>query len=407
MSKWLVYILLFLSFSGFSQIKFNVNVSDRHLKQVERAKDPRAKLTKYKKAYTKDSLKASKKAWIAYKKQNMDSLKRKGLWKEAKANKSKILTGKWGISRFACYRTDSASLPPPKDSLDWALRELAMQEEFEQLNTFYRSYAHYDSAYLDKFRGDSLHMDSLELARRFQIKERARSYLPEGLAEETDADFEKQMRSSTIDQYGALKKIDRSGVQEFIQNIPPEEMVRSQAKMYVAKKTYSSLPNLEKEEEGIKRKSLEETPAGKRIFVGGHVTVQSTSPLILDSDVRVGYKLSRKVSAGVGFIIREQFSDKANRLTGDAHGYALFVNYDIKAAFFAYAEYQGVKNKSLFSETEEVATWEYAHLLGLGRSFQLGKKVSASMILLYDFNYKNNDLNPGPLMFRFGYQIGF
>ncbi|MEP1095644.1 MAG: hypothetical protein ABJG78_11075 [Cyclobacteriaceae bacterium] len=388
-----------------SQIKFNVKVSDRNLGKVEKQKDPREKLKSYKKFYSKDSLKAAKIAWKDYRRLNKDSLKREGVWKEAKANKGKILNGRWDTYTNRSFKLDSLSLPPPKDSLDWALRELAIQGEFEQIQDFYREYAQYDSAYLDQFKMDSLQFDSLELARRFDAKQQVRSYLPEELAQETDADVANQMKAGTIDEFGVIQKIDKSGVKDFFKNVSPEQFAESQLSMKAAKTKFSSLSDLEKEEEGIKRNSLEGSPFKKRLFLGGHITIQATSPLILDSDIRVGYKFNKKFSAGAGLILREQFSDRTTSLTGDAHGYSLFTSYDLTETYFLYGEYQAVKNRSLFQESNDPINWEYAYLLGTGRKFRFSSKLSGSLSLLYDFNFKNNDLNSRPLVVRFGYQI--
>lgn len=392
-----------------AQIKLDLKVSDKHLQKVEKSKDAREKLKSYKKYYTKDSLKASKKAWKTYKKQNKDSLKAEGIWEEAKENQKKILEGKWDTykKQIPTYELDSANWPEPKDSLDWALRELALQGEYQQIQKYYEAYGQYDSTYLDQFKLDSIKIDTTQLINRFQIKERLQSYLPDELAQETDLDIAGQMKAGAIGQFGQIQKIDRSGVQDFFKNVDPEQFAKSQLSLKAAKEKYAKLPNLENEEEGVKRQSLEGTPWKKRIFLGGHFTAQSTDPLIIDSDIRAGYKFNKKFSVGAGLILREQFSNRTSTLTGDAHGYSLFTSYDLVSNLFVYGEYQAVKNKSLFHESDVPAVWENAHLLGAGRTFQFSKKLSASLTLLYDLNYKKNNLNARPLVVRLGYKIEF
>ena len=403
----ITFFLVVLTNEGLTQIKFNVKVSDRHLQKVEKSKDARKKLKSYKKFYKKDSLKNAKKAWKEYAKTNKDSLKAVGDWKEAKANQKEVLTGEWekrkkGITE---YEMDSLSFPDPKDSLDYALRELAIQKEFDRIQELYKEYAHYDSSYLERFHKDSIKLDSAELARRFEMKERLESYMPEELAQQTDQDITQQFKYGELDQFGNLQKVDRSGVKEFFQKVPPEQFSKSQLSMMTLKKKYAVLPDLEKQEEGIKRQSLEGSPWKKRIFLGGHVTIQSTHPIILDSDIRIGYRFNKKLSSGIGFILREQFNQRSSSLTGDAHGYALFTSYDINPTYFVYGEYQAVKNEPFFGESLPLASWEYAYLLGAGRKFQLAKKVTVTLSLLYDFNFKHNDLNARPLVFRVGYVI--
>lgn len=392
-----------------AQIKFDVKVSDHHVRKLEKAKGSKAKLAGYQKFYKKDSIKAAKKAWSSFRKDKKDSLKTKHLWKEAKQNKGKILSNRWEFDRVPAYeQVDPFSFPIPKDSLDWAFQELARHGEFEELQQIYSSYAQYDSAYMLHFHPDSITLDSAMLSNRFDMKQRISSYLPEELRQETDVNIAKQIEAGTIDQYGAVQKIDRSGVKEFFKNVSPEQFSKSQVAMTTLKKKYATLPSLEKEEEGIKRNSLEELPWKKRLYLGGNVTIQSTHPLILDSDIRLGYRLNKYWAAGVGLVLREQFNNGASSdLTGDAHGYSLFSSYEIVSSYFAYGEFQAVQNRSLFEGSGKPTNWQYSHLLGAGKSFRLGRKISASIILLYDFNYKNNDLNARPLVMRFGYSIGF
>ncbi|MEQ9468193.1 MAG: hypothetical protein RLN88_12320, partial [Ekhidna sp.] len=143
-------------------------------------------------------------------------------------------------------------------------------------------------------------------------------------------------------------------------------------------------------------------------FLNGNVTIQSTDPVILDSNIQLGYRWNKSFSTGMGLLLREQLNDRDSAaLTGDAHGFSLFANYDILKGFFLYTEYQLVKNKSLFQESSVPAYWQYAALAGVGRRFSISAKVSLSISLLYDFNYKNNDLNSRPLTPRVGYQVSF
>ncbi|MEM9337674.1 MAG: hypothetical protein AAGA66_03035, partial [Bacteroidota bacterium] len=252
-------------------------------------------------------MKQAKKAWKNYRKQNKDSLKQEGAWKEAKANQKKILKDEWEPykNQYGKYRLDSLDLPEPKDSLDFALRELAKQGEWQQLQQVYEQYGQYDSTYLDRFKIDSSvfevkerlaphGLDSAELANRFKVKERVASYLPEELQQESDFNIAQQMKNGTLDEFGNIQQLDKSGVKDFFKNVKPEEFTKSQVSLKAAKKKYATLPNLEKQEEGIRKQSLEGTPWKKRIYLGGNFTIQSTDPFIVDADIRLGYRFNKK-----------------------------------------------------------------------------------------------------------------
>ncbi|SNS77688.1 hypothetical protein SAMN05421640_1194 [Ekhidna lutea] len=390
------------------QIKFDVKLSEKHLKKVEQSKDARAKLEAYKDFYKKDSIKAAKKAWKSYRHKHRDSLKSVGKWKEARKHQKEILLGKWKKGNKKKLIFDVSGFKAPEDSLDWALQTLAEEGDYKQLQQIYESYGQYDSAFLDHFHPDSILLDTVDLVERFGLKKQVESYLPKELKLQSDKKIEDQLMFNTLDQHGNLKKVDRSGVKKFFKNVDPNEFSKSQLTMKSAKEKFTELPSLEKREEGIKRKSLQGTPMKKRFFLNGNITIQSTDPVILDNNLQIGYQWNKSLSTGMGMILREQLSSRDSAsITGDAHGASFFVNYDIMKGFFLYGEYRIVKNKSLFHESRKPKSWQYAVLLGAGRKFKITKKVALSVLLVYDLNHKNNTLNQRPFYPRIGYSVGF
>jgi len=402
-----LFIVCLFRLQGVAQIDFDVKVSDKHLKKVEASDNPREKLKAYKAYYQKDSIKAAKQAWKTYKRENKDSLKAAGTWKEVKAHKKEMLLGKYQGFNAKKYSVDASQFGAPTDSVDWAMQTLASNGDFEQVQKVYEAYGQYDSAYLDQLKSNALQLDSSTLENRFATKERLESYLPEELRQESDQKIADQMKHGALDEYGNIQRVDRSGVADFFKNISPEEFAKSQVSMKTAKAKYLEVPDLSKQEEGIKRNSLEGKPLKDRLFLNGNITLQSTDPLILDMNIQLGYQWTKKFSTGVGLQLREQLNNRdSTSIVGDGHGFSLFANYDITNGFFLYTEYQRVQTKSLFRESDVPVNRQTAWLAGAGRRFSIARKVSISIMLLYDFNYKNNDLNSRPLTPRIGYQVG-
>ncbi|MEM9896463.1 MAG: hypothetical protein AAF789_08840, partial [Bacteroidota bacterium] len=215
-----VIILLLMCFCSQAQIAFDAKISDKHLKKVERTRGARTKLSNYKKFYSKDSIKAAKQAWKVYKKTNKDSLRSIGKWKEAKAHQNEILLGKYELKDSEKLILDHSSFDLPEDSLDWALQELARQGDFSEIQEMYEEYAQYDSSFLDRFKKDSVQLDSLVLSDRFKMKERVESYLPPELAKESNANIAQQLEKGVLNADGSLQQMDQSGVKEFFQNVP-------------------------------------------------------------------------------------------------------------------------------------------------------------------------------------------
>lgn len=403
-----IVFVFVLSTTVLSQVKLEIKLSDKHLKKVEKSKDARSKLASYKSYYSKDSLRAVKQAWRTYRKENKDSLKTIGKWDDIKNNKKEILLGTYQHNKSKKYTVDFENFESPTDSLDWALQELSRRGDFQVVQQIYEKHGQYDSTYLEQFHPDSIKIDSAKLAERFNAKKRVGSYLPEELRTESDLKVADQMKQGSMDEYGNIQKIDRSGVSDFFRNISPEEFSKSQLSLKAVKEKYTMVPDLGKEGEGIKRKSLEGTPIKDRLFLNGNITIQSADPLILDTNIQLGYRWTKSFSLGTGLILREQLTNgDSTSLTGDAHGISIFTSYDVIKDFFIYAEYQLLKNKSLFRETSTPISWQYAFLVGVGRHFDISRNVSLNVSLLYDFNYKSNTLNQKPLTPRIGYNIAF
>ena len=189
----------------------------------------------------------------------------------------------------------------------------------------------------------------------------------------------------------------------------PKELAKQQAKDRLMKKKFSSMPDQRNPEEGTKRSSLEDAPAKSRIYVGGMLSIESTDPFIIDFTLQVGYWLNKNWLAGVGIGIREKFGNDASAIAGDSWGNSLFTRYNLPKNFFAYSEFQRQINQSLLnkkqnSEIQVKPEWQEAYLLGVGRDFNLGF-VNMMLILLYDFNWRNNDLYSQPFNTRIGFQL--
>ena len=188
--------------------------------------------------------------------------------------------------------------------------------------------------------------------------------------------------------------------------IDPEQFQKAQADITKLKNKYSSLPDTRFPSEGRKRNSLEDVPFKKRLYFGGNVNATSTDPLIMDISLQLGYWINKKWLAGAGMVMREQFNQRdSTTLTGDSHGFSLFMRYDILKQFFAWGESQHQVNRALInSESSAPAKWQQASLVGIGRNFKIGP-VQMTSLIMYDFNYRNNNLNGRPFVFRLGVQL--
>ncbi|MEM6814371.1 MAG: hypothetical protein AAF600_08250 [Bacteroidota bacterium] len=270
---------------------------------------------------------------------------------------------------------------------------------------------------------DSLKMQtqSLDKAVLLKVENTLETTIKESISDELNASPEDPLSNFTSPDDGVnipeLKKpskpnpnlISPNQAKELFKKIDLKQFKDAQTNLQKLKKKYSKLPDSRYPEEGTRRNELSRLPFKKRLYFGGNVSLQSTDPFILNTNLQVGYWINKKWMAGIGFVLREQFSeeDTTSTIRGDGYGYSVFTRYDIKKGFFGWAESEFQLDKSFFGSQEQPmksASWQYAYLLGIGREFKIGKVQMMSQIL-YDFNHQNNDFNSRPLVFRIGWQL--
>ncbi|MEP0984922.1 hypothetical protein [Ekhidna sp.] len=251
--------------------------------------------------------------------------------------------------------------------------------------------------------------DSIALAEASAVlEEQAKKYMPDELGQTEDplAQFKDPvagLNPTAVPTRPNPNLVKPDQARKLFDKIDPEQFQNAQANIQKLKKKYSKLPDTRYPEEGTKRNSLESIPFQKRLYVGGILSLQSTDPVIINSNLQLGYWFNKKWLGGVGVILREQFSsDSTSSLTGDGHGYSLFTRYNIPKGFFAWLELERQVNQSFFdSESIPNTKWQSAYMLGVGREFKIGMIQMMSMVL-YDFNYQSNELNARPFVFKLG-----
>jgi hypothetical protein len=384
--------LLFIILSASSQIKVDVKATGKHAKAINDAKEvgQTAKEKKEEAERIKEQVEAARER---YKKQ-YDSLK---------------------IIHMDTLQFDSLNTPEftEEDSLALA-NEILSNPVFTEFKKIL------DESILSE--PDLENADSIAFAKaKAVLEEHAKSYLPAELNQAGDPLKElpfNPLAGGVPDLEDGIPEIQKptrpnpnlikpDQARELFKKIDPKQFEEVQENLKGLKAKYSELPDTRFPEEGVKRNSLKDVPFKKRLYVGGNFSIQSTDPFIIDTNPQVGYWINKKWLSGAGIIVREQFGkrDSLQLLTGDAHGFNVFTRFDIKSGIFGRAEVESQISKSLFNKEEETESiWQNAYLLGLGREFKIGPVRMTSMIL-YDFNYKNNNLNARPLVLKMGFEI--
>ncbi|WP_424964143.1 hypothetical protein [Ekhidna sp.] len=391
----LLFAILFISLHVTSQVKVDSKATGRHADAINQAKG--AKQTAKQRREQARKLQQQVKAKALYR-QKYDSIKN-GRLTDRRYDSLSV-----DSLNYVDISLDSLAVFTQEDSLQVAeqiLNETDFPPEYRELIL--------NPIELEKELNTD-QADSIALAKATAIlNEEAKKFMPDEMGNAEDPITQLSDPTEGVNPIQKSYKpnpnlVKPDKARELFKKVDPEQFQDAQADIQKMKKKYSELPDTRYPEEGTKRNSLEDIPFKQRLYFGGNISLQSTDPLILSTNLQLGYWINKKWLAGVGLTLREQFTaeDSTSLTTGDGHGYSLFTRYDIPKGFFTWAESEWQIDKSLFGNEQPASKgWQRAHLLGIGREFKIGIVQMMSMIM-YDFNYQNNDLNSRPWVFRLG-----
>ena len=147
-----------------------------------------------------------------------------------------------------------------------------------------------------------------------------------------------------------------------------------------------------------------------RIYVGGNIGLQFGTVTFIDISPLVGYRITDKLSAGIGFTY---WYFKDNRILTDinpnVYGGRIFGKYYLFPNVFAYSEYEVLNMEVITS----IGSYNYLRermnveslFIGGGYSQRIGEHASFNLLLLWNLN--ESDFSPyfNPV-FRTGFNIG-
>ena len=150
-----------------------------------------------------------------------------------------------------------------------------------------------------------------------------------------------------------------------------------------------------------------------RIVVGGSLGATFGSSTYVEVSPIVGYKVTDKFTAGLGFSY-QYYKVNYNVFTIDdysmsVYGPRIFAQHDIIYGLFAHAEYEMMKYNFKY---EDPLFGEYTGQVpalfgGLGYNYAIGDKAKFQLTVLYDFLNGPNSLYYSPWVFRMGFSTGF
>lgn len=411
-------------------------LSYRHKDKIERVSSARKKLKKYRKYYSQDSTKEIKrieKLW----KTKFDSLATSEIpgghaQQDTSRYKNEILSKLPGKEVFykRYEKLQQEFSRPDTTSIGMAdsLKNLSFEEYYTAERERYLEENGYTNMSLDSL-GQAYHQDSLSsYARAYSqqridlLKKESESHMNQmardaglGLVDENAAEFNKAKNipknyQEKYGQYSNLDSLKMASVEkgrEFLTG-NPVAVAAAQDKITKMKKKYSSVLNSNDLSTATKANSMTGRPLTDRIFLGGNFQFSHTEPFTIFFDPVIGYKINKRLVAGVG--TRFQFSfgeydtlaNNYNKKKSEL-SYKVFTNYDIFRNFYLTTEFEN--NKILLSQTDKGAsyTWTPSLFAGIGKSFSISYGFNGYISVVYDFLHNPaQSVYSSPFAVRFG-----
>ena len=140
----------------------------------------------------------------------------------------------------------------------------------------------------------------------------------------------------------------------------------------------------------------------QKVYFGGNMGLQFGTVTFLDISPLAGYKITEKLSAGVG-ITYQYFSVKAYHYATERYGGRVFGRFNITENLFAYTEYE-LLNIGIGGTPEKRINIANV-FVGGGYSQPLGAKSSLNVLVLWNINESVYSPYQNPII-RAGINIG-
>lgn len=148
-------------------------------------------------------------------------------------------------------------------------------------------------------------------------------------------------------------------------------------------------------------------PFGERVIPGLTLQTMRGEDFVVDFGLQAGYRLTERLMAGVGVTYAVGFNKSydlyargLNTFGGRVYGDFLIMN-----GFFAHGEFALGQFRNYPASPEEPAVNTCGINTGIGKRFNLSKRLKGSMVALYRFEIKGESPQQSKINVRFGFDL--
>ena len=214
-----------------------------------------------------------------------------------------------------------------------------------------------------------------------------------------------------VTQYSDRKFLTQKAKEKLLENSKDHfshrttELQAAQKKLAKHKRKYSQVNS--QTGKLVKRTSLKGKPLKERLTGGFTLQIHQGPPTAFSLSPFLGYRLSKRWSSGIGGTYRLAF-EGSNRAIWDhpVYGMRSYVECQPFKKFLLHAEYERLWASvplQQSSTTETDRRWVEGVMAGVGKSYNVTKKIKGNVLFLRNFTY----VSQGPYLQKWNIRFGF
>ncbi len=136
---------------------------------------------------------------------------------------------------------------------------------------------------------------------------------------------------------------------------------------------------------------------------------RSFFPTMTDFAVQLGYRFAKNGEAGLGASYKMGWGNGLRdiRISSEGIGLRSYMDWKIKGQFYISGGYEQnyLQRFNKIDPLKDLSNWQKSGLIGISKRYNVGKKLTGDIKLLFDFLSYQQIPRTQPILFRFGYQL--
>lgn len=156
-----------------------------------------------------------------------------------------------------------------------------------------------------------------------------------------------------------------------------------------------------------KNNSMAGKPIGQRLIPGINLQSYNRDVFMIDFGLQVGYRFSGRLRAGVGGVYRTGFSKSYPAFVKglNIYGGRTYTEFLIRKGIYVHAEYELLNATYSLTQNPEEKQYISAGYFGLGKQFNISKKIKGHTMALYRAEFSGKLLDQSKVNVRFGFDL--